>query len=236
MTKFRKRHLKKSKNIIKLKPSQIQTTPHKTVAFKQKIMQPKKPMRIILQQHVFACLEAARVASGNQEFSGFGYVNVHNSPEETVFEVYDVVVLDVGSVAFTEIPSAKILDLMDRPDAAKMKLWFHRHGIGGSVAGPHNWSSIDNHTAEKEPLGGIPELVKWSISIVRTPKTWVGRFDKYKDGKVYTYHIPVEYGVDQGFIDNVVALRKAFEEKEKNIWEGEIPYIPYFSPYRIEEC
>jgi hypothetical protein len=236
MTKFRKRHLRKAQKIIEFITPKIWTSQPKTIATKQKKMEPKKPMRILLQQHVFASLEAARVAAGNQEFSGFGFVDVHNSHEETVFEVYDIVVLDVGSIAFTEIPSGKILDLLDRPDAAKMKLWFHRHGIGGSIPGPHNWSSIDDHTAEKEPLGGIPELVRWSISIVRTPQTWVGRFDKYKDGEVTTYHIPVAYGVDRGLIDNVVALRKAFEAKERNNCKGEIPNMPMTHLNTIAEC
>jgi len=235
MKKFRKRHHKGVKKIIELKASQIQTIDHKTITCKQKLLKPKKPMRILLQQDVFASLEAARVASHNQEFSGFGFVNVSNSPEETVFEVYDVVVLDVGSVAFTEIPSVKILHLMDRPDAANMKLWFHRHGIGGSIPGPHNWSSIDNQTAEKEPLGGLPELIKWSISIVRTPKTWVGRFDKYQNGRVYTYHIPVVYGVDKAFIDSVISLRKAFEQKQRNIREREIPMMPISTLYPEED-
>jgi hypothetical protein len=179
----------------------------------KKAAKPKKPMRIFLDQNVFAQIEAARVAAGNLEFSGFGYVNVHNSDEETIFEVYEVVVLDVGSTGYTEIPAEKILPLLDRSDAGKMKLWFHRHPLGSDIPGPHNWSATDDRTAEEEPLGSIPELVKWSISIVRTPQTWVGRFDKYKDGKVVTYHIPVEYGVDQSFIDNVTNLRKEYEAR-----------------------
>jgi hypothetical protein len=177
------------------------------------VKQPKKPMRIFLDQNVFAQLEAARVAAGNLEFSGFGFVNVHNADDETVFEVYEVVVLDVGSPGYTEIPAEKILPLLDRSDAGKMKLWFHRHPLGSDIPGPHNWSATDDRTAEEEPLGSIPELVKWSISIVRTPQAWVGRFDKYKDGKVTTYHIPVEYGVDQSFIETVTNLRKEYETR-----------------------
>lgn len=176
-------------------------------------VKPKKPMRILLDQNVFAQLEAARVTAGNLEFSGFGFVNVHNSEVETVFEVYDVVVLDVGSVGFTEIPASKILPLLDRSDAGRMKLWAHRHPLGTDMPGPHNWSGTDDHTAEKEPLGSLPELVKWSISIVRTPQTWVGRFDKYVGNKVITRHIPVEYGVDQSFIDHVAQLRKEYEKR-----------------------
>jgi hypothetical protein len=127
--------------------------------------------------------------------------------------VYDIEILDVGSSAFTEIPSEKILALMDRPDAGKMKCWVHRHPLGTDKPGPHNWSGTDNRTAEQEPLGGIPELVKWSISIVRTPQAWVGRFDRYQDGQVITFHLPVEYGVEQAFIEKVRGLRKAYEAR-----------------------
>jgi hypothetical protein len=177
------------------------------------VKKPKKPMRIFLDQNVFAQLEAARVTASNLEFSGFGFVNVHNSDEETVFEVYDITVLDVGSPGYTEIPAEKILPILDRSDSGKMKLWLHRHPLGSDVPGPHNWSGTDDNTAEKEPLGSLPELVKWSISIVRTPQAWVGRFDKYKDGKVTTYHIPVEYGVDQSFVDHVTKLRQEYESR-----------------------
>ena len=192
----------------------------------------KKAMRILLDQDVFAHLEAARVAAGDQEFSGFGFVKVHNAEEETIFEIYDVVVLDVGSGAYTEIPSEKILALMDRSDAGKMKCWLHRHPLGNALPGPHNWSGTDNKTAQLQPLGGLPELVKWSISIVRTPQAWVGRFDKYKDGKVYTRHIPVEYGVEQAFIDNVAALRKEYEERLKQ--EAALRQVPLSSQAPIK--
>jgi hypothetical protein len=189
----------------------------KALTLVKKPLIPKKPMRIVLPMKVFAQLEAARVAAGNLEFSGFGFVNVHNTAEETIFEVYEIVVLDVGSPGYTEIPAEKILPLMDRSDAGKMKLWLHRHPLGNSIPGPHNWSGTDNHTAEKEPLGSIPELVQWSISMVRTPEAWVGRFDRYKNGTVTTYHIPVAYGVDQDFIEAVVELRQVYEEKRKAV-------------------
>jgi hypothetical protein len=116
--------------------------------------------------------------------SGFGFVKVVKQDGETIFEVYDTVLLDVGSSAFTEIPAERILPLLDRSDAPKMKLWWHVHPLGNNQPGAHNWSSTDNHTATTTPLGGVPELVKWSISMVRTPQTWVGRFDRYQDGKV----------------------------------------------------
>jgi hypothetical protein len=185
----------------------------KTKIIKKELTQPKsqKPMRILLSQDVFAKLEAALIVSGFLEFSGFGFVEVESSNTETVFNIYDVVVLDVGSMGYTEIPAEKLLPLLDRSDAGKMKLWFHRHPLGDGTPGPHNWSGTDNATAEREPLGSVPEMVKWSISMVRTPQAWVGRFDNYKDGRVKTRHIPVEIGVSPEFIANVAELRKEYE-------------------------
>lgn len=180
----------------------------------KKVAKPSKPMKIILHQDVFAKLEAARVQVGGLEFSGLGFVNVKKTDKDTTFEVYDIVVLDVGSGSYTEIPSEKLLPLLDRSDAGKMKCWFHRHPLGNATPGTHNWSATDDRTAEREPLGGIPELVKWSISIVRTPQTWVGRCDQYRDGKVITYHIPVEYGVDPSFIEGVASIQAEYLKKE----------------------
>jgi hypothetical protein len=170
-------------------------------------------MKIILSPEVFAKLEAARVAVGHREVSGLGFVHVIKQEEETCFEVYDVVLLDVGSSVFTEIPAERILPLLDRPDAPHMKLWWHAHPLGNDQPGTHNWSSTDNRTATTTPLGGVPELVKWSISIVRTPQTWVGRFDRYQDGKTDTRHIPVVFCRDQAFIDQAISYKAAYEER-----------------------
>lgn len=167
-------------------------------------------MKIRLNPDVFLKLEAAAVAVGNLEFSGFGFVNVKKENQETVFEVYDVALLDVGSVVFTEIPGERILPLLDRSDAGKMKLWFHRHPLGDSNPGPHNWSGTDEATATGMPLGGVPELVKWAIAIVRTPKTWIGRLDRFKDGKTQTLHLPVTYGADESFVNQALVLKQAY--------------------------
>lgn len=119
------------------------------------------------------------------EFSGFGFVDVEG---ETI-KVYDVVILDIGSEVFTDIKVEKMLELMVRPDAKKMKLWFHRHPVGNGVPGPHNWSGTDNATIKEGPLGGLPDLVKWSCSAVLTPHGWVGRIDNHL--KDTTAHIEV---------------------------------------------
>jgi hypothetical protein len=116
-------------------------------------------MKIILKPEVFARLEAARVAVGRHELSGFGFVHVIKQDDQTCFEVYDIVLLDVGSSVFTEIPAERILPLLDRPDAPHMKLWWHAHPLGNAQPGAHNWSSTDNHTATTTPWVGC---LNWS--------------------------------------------------------------------------
>lgn len=54
----------------------------------------------------------------------------------------------------------------------------------------NNWSGTDNYTAEMEPFGVDPKLVKWSTSIVLTPNGWIGRVDVYEP-KLKTYHLDV---------------------------------------------
>lgn len=172
-----------------------------------------KRSSIWLSQSVLARLEATRVAVGNLEFSGLGFVDVLNKQIDTIYDIYDVVLLDVGSPGYTEIPSDKILSILDRSDAEKMKLWFHRHPLGNNNPGLHNWSSIDNQTIEKEPLGGIPELVEWSISIVRTPQTWVGRVDHYLTEGVQTQHLPVYIHADPTWMAVLFALHDDFDRQ-----------------------
>ncbi len=119
------------------------------------------------------------------EFSGFGFVEVK---EDSIY-VYDVVILDIGSELWTEIDPKTLLSLMERPDARNMKLWIHRHPLGDGVPGKHNWSGTDNTTIATAPLGGHPEMVKWSCSMVLTPRGWVGRIDNHL--KNITQHIEV---------------------------------------------
>lgn len=192
-------------------------------------------MKIRLKPNVFIKLEAVRVAVGGLEYSGLGFVDVIKEGEETVFEVYDVVLMDVGSSVFTEIPAEKILPLMDRPDAKKMKLWFHRHPVGNETPGKHNWSGTDEDTATKTPLGGVPDMVKWALSIVRTPQTWVGRIDRFKDGAVQTVHLPVVWNTDREFVAEAITLRdqyllrlaKETEEALKHQKEAAILATPF---------
>jgi hypothetical protein len=146
-------------------------------------------MKIVLDPLVMLKLETYASQTRN-EFSGFGFVDLDR--EHQIFHVYDVVILDVGTYTWTEIPSRKILEVIQRPDARKMKLWFHRHPMGNGIPGMHNWSGTDDNTCRREPLGNsMPELVGWSISIVRTPLGWVGRYDTYGPNGA-TAHLNVE--------------------------------------------
>ena len=79
-------------------------------------------MKIVLDPLVMLKLETYASQTRN-EFSGFGFVDLDR--EHQIFHVYDVVILDVGTYTWTEIPSRKILEVMHRPDARKMKLWLH---------------------------------------------------------------------------------------------------------------
>jgi hypothetical protein len=159
-------------------------------------------MKIVLQPHVAMALETAVSQARGKEFSGFGWGTF---TERGVFEVYDYVILNVGSETYTEISVEQQLALMDREDAGNMRLWMHRHPIGNGIPGPHNWSGTDNNTIMTSPLGGIPELIKWSASIVRTPKGWVGRFDRYV-GREETVHCVVEPFVPETLFNTVDKL------------------------------
>jgi proteasome lid subunit RPN8/RPN11 len=125
-------------------------------------------MNIVIQPLIMAKLMAFANATAPREFSGFGFVTRKGDD----LEVYDVVILNIGSEVYTEIAPKKLIDLMARPDYANCKLWYHRHPI-------NTWSSRDLATILTEPLGGIPEMVKWSASIVLTPHGWIGRVDNY---------------------------------------------------------
>ena len=126
-------------------------------------------MKIVLAPEVAINLESLVSQVGRQEFSGIGFVNVIDGD----LHVYDCVLLNVGSAGYSEIPSDRLIQaIMNRPDQDKARLWFHRHPVEG-------WSATDLNTILTAPLGGIPELVRWSASIVRTPTRWIGRVDNH---------------------------------------------------------
>lgn len=178
-------------------------------------------MRIILKPEIAMILEAIVGLTGHQEFSGFGFVNRVGED----LEVYDFVLLDVGSSGYTEICTADMIKLMERPDVSNCKLWVHKHPVGNGVPGPQNWSPTDNDTIEHSPLGGVPQLVQWSASMVRTPRGWVGRLDNHITKK--TAHIEVEPAIPLGIFQQVSDLKISYlrkvvhqvEIKQKSIWD-----------------
>lgn len=164
-------------------------------------------------------MTVANITEG-KEFSGFGFVEIRDD----VLFVYDAVVLDIGSEVFTEIPTNELIDLMQRPDAKNMKLWLHRHPVGNGVPGTHNWSGTDNGTIKEMPLGGLPKLVKWSCSMVLTPRGWVGRIDNHL--KEITQHIEVVPQVREAYVvtDKIRAAKpkpqwSRFSYPYDNWWE-----------------
>lgn len=163
-----------------------------------------KTMKIVLEPIVQAKLALMDKHSNKMEFSGYGYVEMKGN--EMI--VYDIVLMDIGTYGWTQFEPSKILKLLDREDASKMKLWFHRHPLGNGVPGSHNWSGTDDNTCKFEPLGGIPELIKWCAAIVKTPHGWVGRIDNH--GTKKTLHVNVGFA---GMEDTLAAIAEIKKEK-----------------------
>lgn len=85
-----------------------------------------------------------------------------------------------------------------------------KHPMGSGKPGPENWSGTDNNTIRTAPLGGVPELVKWSASVVLTPRGWVGRVDNHITGK--TIHCEVQPNLYSEALERMNAVRKMQEE------------------------
>ena len=181
-------------------------------------------MKIIIKPEIYQLLMDIHHLRP-KEFSGFGFCT---HTKDTV-EIYDFVLLDVGSEVFTEIPPEVILPLMDRSDAPNMKVWAHAHPLGTGIPGWENWSGTDNATIRDTPLGGIPELVKWSCSVVLTPHGWVGRVDNYLTHK--TIHCEVEPK------SNAAALLKAVNERKQKttVKRTAVQIANYFTDAELAE-
>nr|MBN1228845.1 hypothetical protein [Anaerolineae bacterium] len=146
-------------------------------------------MKIVPTPTTLLKMEGWCASAGGLEVSGLATVDF--DIENRNFLLTDAFLLDVGSSVYTEISTHKILELHASGIAPeKLKCWLHRHPIGNGIPGDHNWSATDVHTATQEPLGSLPELVKWSLAVVRTPLGWVGRLDDH--GSKTVYHLPVE--------------------------------------------
>ena len=153
---------------------------------------------------VIGKLEAACNQAKNLEVSGYGFCR----QEDGRLVVYDVSILDVGSWGETNIDprkpdvAQKLLELIERPDANNLKLWWHRHPIPW-------WSGTDEYACTATPMGGDPKHVRWSAAVVRTPQGWIGRIDNHLTGK--TKHVPVMTGTED-FVaetDTLVGIARA---------------------------
>lgn len=78
-------------------------------------------MHIRIADNVLLRLQTIGILNRGAEFSGLGWCHI-KGPE---IEVYDFILLDLGSEVWTEIPPEVILPLMDRPDRKNMKVWLH---------------------------------------------------------------------------------------------------------------
>ena len=82
----------------------------------------KKDMTIYIEPLALAKLSVMENFAKGNEFSGFGFGTIIDGN----YYIYDVVLMDIGSYAYTEFAPKKILALMDRPDHKNMKVWFHK--------------------------------------------------------------------------------------------------------------
>lgn len=143
-------------------------------------------MNIIIPDSLLLKLETWCTTAWSKEVSGLGTIEIKDGD----VHVTGVYALDMGSEGLTDIPPERIVALLGTGvNPAQLKLWWHRHPIGNGIPGQHNWSQTDEDTIQQAPLGSSPELVKWSVSIVRTPFGWVGRVDHY--AKAQTQHMDV---------------------------------------------
>lgn len=169
-------------------------------------------MHIRIEDNVLLRLQTIGVLNRGAEYSGFGWCRIEG--KEIV--VYDFILLDLGSEVWTEIPPEVILPLMEREDRQNMKVWLHAHPVGNGIPGPHNWSGTDHDTCTKEPMGGSPQLVGWSVAVVRTPNGFVGRIDNHITKK--TAHLEVFPKLDAVYAEVAgVKERKAKEARKQRV-------------------
>lgn len=145
-------------------------------------------MKILFSPPAALQFLAAAVIAGENEFSGVGFCK----RTKDALEVYDLRVLHYGSYASTTITPEALAEVLSEPGVVQddLRVWIHKHPLGNGKPGKDNWSSTDDQTILNSPLGGIPELVGWSASVVLTPRGPVGRIDNHLAKR--TQHVPVE--------------------------------------------
>jgi hypothetical protein len=130
-------------------------------------------------------------------------------------------VLDVGSFVYTEASPEMQKAL---PPSNQRRCWIHRHPID-------TWSGTDNRTIDTVPCGSIPEMIGWSVSIVRTPgKGWIGRVDFYKPNRA-TNHLLVEHPFPSA---EMVALAAKYIEENSLVEKTEELRLAHFKKAGID--
>jgi len=135
-------------------------------------------MTFVIPEGLLLHLETWISSAGGREVSGVATMLAN--PEKKTFTMLRCWLMAAGSVAYTEIPAERMQHLIKegvRPD--QIKVWWHRHPVGDGIPGGQNWSGRDNQTIREEPFGIDPAMVGWLISIVRTPRGWVARYDNH---------------------------------------------------------
>jgi hypothetical protein len=153
---------------------------------------------IILERDTQILLTAWSIASAGHEFSGLADVRRDN--EDLV--VSNAHVGDVGSWGMTDLMPDWIRSL---PTSENRRVWFHRHPIYG-------WSGTDLAAINMNPCGAIPEILKWGVSIVLTPRGWIGRVDFYGERRS-SHDLPV---VPNYANEEIWKLAKKFQ-KDNNL-------------------
>lgn len=172
-------------------------------------------MRLVVPDHIMLKLETWCATAEGMEISGLGTIRREGSD----FIVSEVYLLDVGSSTFTQIDPKNIMEILKQGvDPGDLKLWFHRHPVGNGVPGQHNWSGTDEKTIQETPLGVSREMVKWSISAVRTPRGWVARIDHYELCK--TGHITVSQPLSPEDHDAVHRARPKSMARELGLYRS----------------
>lgn len=136
-------------------------------------------MSFIIPDSLLIHLESWISSAGGREVSGVGVMEP--DPKAQTFRLKKCWLMAAGSVAYTEIPGERMAKLIQegvRPD--QLKVWWHRHPVGNGIPGAHNWSGRDDQTIREEPFGIDPSMVGWLLSIVRTPRGWVARYDNHE--------------------------------------------------------
>jgi hypothetical protein len=150
--------------------------------------------KFIITPNLLMHLETWVASANGREVSGVGTVEINS--EDKTFTLKKVWLMASGSSSYTEIPGERMVELLKqgvKPN--EIKVWWHRHPVGNGVTGSHNWSGTDNNTIRNEPFGIDPSMVKWLLSIVRTPLGWVARHDNHETKT--TIHFPVDCGINR---------------------------------------